>query len=105
MYLAGYPLRPLYYFNKVMFNIVHPLCNYITYITLNTNFCTMFLLIIAPSCFGLSSWPSSGSSQVCAAYKSTYLDILLNQIEALDFNSFSLIFFLTASPLCVNTDT
>jgi len=32
----------------------------------------MFLLITAPTCFGLSSWPLSGNSKVCAACMSTY---------------------------------
>jgi hypothetical protein len=33
---------------------------------LNTNLLLNIILIIASTCFGLSSWPSSGSSYVCA---------------------------------------
>jgi len=33
----------------------------------------MFLLMVAPTCLGLGSWPSSGCSLVCAAYMSTYM--------------------------------
>lgn len=33
----------------------------------------MFLLNSAPTRFGLSSWPSSGNSYVCAACMTAYL--------------------------------
>jgi len=48
------------------------------YVILNTSLWlnVSYLVIIAPTCFGLSCYPSSGSSWFpfgCAAYVSTYL--------------------------------
>jgi len=47
------------------FNVAQFPCKYITYIKFNTNLlCVFYLLINTPTCFGLSWWPSSGSSYV-----------------------------------------
>ena len=59
------------------FNIVHFPCNYIIYIYIyiyiyikfNTNLLHSVLSNYVPTCFGVSSWPSTGSTKVdCAAY-------------------------------------